>query len=63
VIISDILYGNLLYGANSKTLEKKLQKLSESPELLIYIEGNKYINDLYQAARINAEELIAMLSS
>lgn len=51
---------------------QKLQKLSESPELPIYTEGNKHVNDLRmicarclqidQDARISAAELFAMLS-
>ena len=51
---------------------QKLQKLSESPELPIYTEGNKDVNDLRmicarclqidQNARPSAEELLEMLS-
>ena len=56
----------------AKEVFQKLQKLSESPELPIYIKGNKDIYDLHMicarclkfdsSARPSAEELVAMLS-
>jgi len=58
--------------AEAREVIQKLQKLSESPELPIYTEGNKDVNDLRmscarclqinQDKRPSAEELLAMLS-
>ena len=57
--------------AESREVIQKLQKLTESPELPLYTEGDKDINHLrmicarclefHPSARISAEELLAML--
>jgi serine/threonine protein kinase len=79
VIIFAILHGYYpIWSAQqdprkeAKEVFQKLQKLSESPELPIYTEGNKDVNHLRmicarclefdQYARISAAELLAMLS-
>jgi serine/threonine protein kinase len=58
--------------AESWEVYQKLQKLTESPELPIYTEGNKYVNflrmicarclEFHHSARPSAEELLALLS-
>jgi len=79
VIIFAILHGSYPIWSKhqdpkreAKEVFQKLQKLSESPELPIYTEGNKDVNHLRmicarclefdQDARISAAELLAMLS-